>query len=210
MSGLTRIGLYGPVQGPKVMQLSTSKVFRCQGKQVGAEWALLKGSLQRVHPAMQRMCTPACPLMTSPFGFIICCYHVPYSSKLSETKPKLIILPAKMSFPTAEETVPYLNPRPQTSSPACLQVLPPELGILWTLRLMLSLVKRQETQVLHRIFYICRNFGLGAPQISRSVDKSSSQVYAHLLHPAWTVYQPFLDLFLVPPGKAGPSKVRGH
>lgn len=68
---------------------------------------------------------------------------------------------------------------------------------------MLHLLKRQETQVLHRGFYICRNFCPGALQISRSVDKSSSPAYAHLLHGAGTVYQPFPDHFLAPPGKAG-------
>lgn len=68
---------------------------------------------------------------------------------------------------------------------------------------MLSLLKRQETQVLHRAFYICKNFCLGALQISRSVDKSSSLICAHLLHRVWTENQPFPDHFLAPPGKDG-------
>jgi len=75
---------------------------------------------------------------------------------------------------------------------------------------MFSLVERLETQVLPRNFYICRNFSLGAPQISRSVDTSPSKVYTHLLHRAWTLCQPPHDFFFVPPGKTSPSEGRGH
>lgn len=77
--------------------------------------------------------------------------------------------------------MPYLNPSPLTSSPACLQEQLLELSILWTLWWKLFLLKRQETQVLHSVFYICKNFCLEALQISRSVDKSFSLAYADLL-----------------------------
>lgn len=173
---------------------------------MGPERALLKGCLQRMHPAMERICPPCLSHGDLPSVFVICCYHVPYSSKHPENKSEMVIFPEKKPFPTAEETVPYLNPRPQTRSPTCLQALLPEPGVLWTLWLMLSLVERQETQVLHRSFNICRNFSLGEPQIFRSVYKSSSPVCAHLLHRTWTVCQPFLDLLLGPSGKAAQAK----
>lgn len=157
-------------------------------------------------PSHREDLPPCLSLGDLPFVFIICCYHVPYPSKHPETKPKMVIFPEKKPFPTAEETVPYLNPRPQTRSPTCLQALLPEPGVFWTLQLMLSLVKRQETQVWHRSFNICRNFSLGEPQIFRSVEKSSSPVCAHLLRRTWAVCQPFLNLLLVPSGKAAQAK----